>query len=81
MCEGAGQDHAAVPGAIAINIVNKSMNMRPSAMLVALSVLVMLVQFKLWVTNSTISYLHEVPGYSVSQTEPPSLQRHVSTES
>ena len=41
----------------------------------------MLVHFKLGVTNPTISYHHEVPGYLVSQTEPLSLQLPVSTKS
>ena len=36
--------------------------------------------FKLGVTNSTISYNPEVPGYSVSHTEPPFLRHPVSTE-
>ena len=41
----------------------------------------MLVHFNLGVTNPTISYHHEVPGYSGCQTEPPSLQLPVSTKS
>ena len=41
----------------------------------------MLVHFKLWVTMPTIAYHHEVLWYSVSQTEPPSLQLPVSTKS
>ena len=41
----------------------------------------MLVLFKLEVTIPTFAYHHEVPGYSVSQTEPPSLQLPVSTKS
>ena len=41
----------------------------------------MLVHFILGVTNPTISYHHEVPGYSGCQTEPPSLQLPVSTKS
>ena len=41
----------------------------------------MLVHFKLGVTNPTISFHHEVPGYSGCQTEPPALQLPVSTKS
>ena len=41
----------------------------------------MLVHFILGVTNPTISYHHEVLGYSGCQTEPPSLQPPVSTKS
>ena len=41
----------------------------------------MLVHFKVGVTNPTISYHHEVPGYSGCQTEPPSLHLPVSTKS
>ena len=36
--------------------------------------------FKLGVTYSTISYNPEVPGFSVSYTEPPFLHHSVSTE-
>ena len=38
-------------------------------------------QFKIGFNNSFLSGNPGVPGYSVSQTEPPSLQRPVSTES
>ena len=41
---------------------------------------VMLDQFKLGITNSSISENPVVPAYSVSQTEPPSLRHPVSTE-
>ena len=41
----------------------------------------MLVQFNLGVTNPTISYHYEVPGYSGCQTEPLSLQIPVSAKS
>ena len=41
---------------------------------------VMLDQFKLGITNSSVSGNPGVPGYSVSQTEPPSLRHPVSTE-
>ena len=41
---------------------------------------VMLDQFKLGITNSSVSGNPGVPGYSVSQTEPPSLRLPVSTE-
>ena len=44
------------------------------------SVFVMIVHFKLGVTNHIISFRHEVPGYSGCQTEPPSLQLPVSTK-
>ena len=40
----------------------------------------MLDQFKLGITNSSVSGNPGVPGYSVSQTEPVSLQHPVSTE-
>ena len=40
----------------------------------------MLDYFKLRVPNSTISCNHEVPWYSVSQTEPPFPRHPVSTE-
>ena len=41
----------------------------------------MIGRFKLRVTNPTISFQYEVPGYLGCQTEPPSLQLLVSTKS
>ena len=81
MCGCAGQDLEVVPGAILFILVNKSMNKRLSAISFALSLFLLLVHFKLEVTNPTISYHHEVPGYLVCQTPPPSLQLPVSTKS
>ena len=41
----------------------------------------MIGHFTLGVTDPTISFQYEVPGYSGCQTEPPSLQLPVSTKS
>ena len=70
-----------MPCTLPFIIVNKSMNKSLSVMFFALSKFVMLVHFNLGVINPTISYHHEVPGYSDCQTEPPSLQLPVSTKS
>ena len=65
-----------------LDTVNKSMDDKLSAMSSALlsQFTVMLDQFKLGITNSSVSGNPGVPGYSVSQTEPPSLRHPVSTE-
>ena len=65
-----------------LDTVNKSMDDKLSAMSSALlsQFTSMLDQFKLGITNSSISGNPGVPGYSVSQTEPPSLRHPVSTE-
>ena len=68
--------------AVQLDTVNKSMDDKLSAMSSALlsQFTVMLDQFKLGITISSVSGNHGVPGYSVSQTEPPSLRHPVSTE-
>ena len=65
-----------------LDTVNKSMDDKLSAMSSALlsQFSSMLGQFKLGITNSSVSGNPGVPGYSVSQTEPVSLQHPVSTE-
>ena len=68
--------------AVQLDTVNKSMDDKLSAMSSALlsQFTVMLDQFKIRITNSSVSGNPGVPGYSVSQTEPPSLRHPVSTE-
>ena len=65
-----------------LNTVNKSMDEKLSAMSSALmsQFSVMIDQFKLGIANSSLSGNPEVPGYSASQTESPSLHHPVSTE-
>ena len=66
-----------------LDTVNKSMDDKLSVMSSALmsQFALMLDQFKLGLNNSSFSGNPGVLGPSVSQTEPPSLQRPVSTES
>ena len=63
--------------------VNKSIDDKLGIMYSALMLQFssMLDQFKIGFNNSFLSGNPGVPGYSVSQTQPPSLQRPVSTES
>ena len=65
-----------------LDTVNKSMDEKLSVMSSALlsQFSSMLDQFKLEITNSSVSGNPGVPGPSVSQTEPPSLCHPVSTE-
>ena len=65
-----------------LDTVDKSMDDKLSAMLSTLlsQFKVMLDQFKLGITNSSVLGNPGVPRYSVSQTEPPSLRHPVSTE-
>ena len=65
-----------------LDTVDKSMDDKLSAMSSALlsQFTSMLNQFKLGITDSSVSGNPGVPGYSVSQTEPPSLRHPVSTE-
>ena len=66
-----------------LHMVNKSMDDKLSVMSSALmsQFALMLDQFRLGLNDSSFSGNPGVPGPSVSQTEPPSLQRPVSTES
>ena len=68
--------------AVQLATVNKSMDDKLSAISSALlsQFTSRLDQFKLGITNSFVSGNPGVPGYSVSQTEPVSLQHPVSTE-
>ena len=65
-----------------LDTVNKSMDDKLSAMSSALQsqFTSRLDQFKLGITNSSVSGNPGVLGYSISQTEPVSLQHPVSTE-
>ena len=65
-----------------LDTVNKSMDDKLSAMSSALQsqFTSRLDQFKLGITNSSVSGNPGVPGYSVRQTEPVFLQHPVSTE-
>ena len=65
-----------------LDTVDKSMDEKLSAMSSTLlsQFTVMLDQFKLGITNSSVSGNPLVPGYSVRQTEPPSLRHPVNTE-